>query len=53
MGSSGYEYRPDRSGAGRTAAETGQFLREYSLLAEAAKRAQMAVLARDLESMEM
>ena len=46
-------YQPNRGSAGRTAAETGQFLSNYSLVAEAARRAQMAVLARDLESMEM
>jgi hypothetical protein len=52
MTTAGYNYQPDRTNAGHTAAETGQFLRDYNLVAEAAKRAQMAVLARDLDAME-
>ncbi|OCK80579.1 hypothetical protein K432DRAFT_267689, partial [Lepidopterella palustris CBS 459.81] len=49
----GYDYRPNRDGAGRTAAETKSLLNEYALLAEAAKRAQMAVLMRDIDGMEL
>jgi len=35
-------------GDGSGAPETAPFLRDFSLIAEAAKRAQMACLARDL-----
>ncbi|KAK8232537.1 hypothetical protein HDK90DRAFT_512451 [Phyllosticta capitalensis] len=49
----GLEYNPNREGAGRTAQETAAFLNEYSLVAEAAKRAQMAVLMRDMEAVEL
>ena len=48
-----FDYRPNREGAGRTAAETKSLLSEYALLAEAAKRAQMAVLTRDMEGVEL
>ncbi|KAF2470095.1 uncharacterized protein BDR25DRAFT_194892, partial [Lindgomyces ingoldianus] len=48
-----YHYQPNRDGAGRTAAETNTYLNEYGLLAEAAKRAQMAVLMRDVDAMEL
>ncbi|KAF2269874.1 hypothetical protein CC78DRAFT_242535 [Lojkania enalia] len=48
-----YHYQPNRDGAGRTAAETNNYLDQYSLVAEAAKRAQMAVLMRDVEGMEL
>jgi hypothetical protein len=48
-----YDYRPNREGAGRTAAETNNFLSTSALLAEAAKRAQMAVVMRDIEGMEL
>ena len=48
-----FEYQPNRDGAGRTAAETQTFLNQAALLAEAAKRAQMAVVMRDLDSMEL
>ncbi|KAF2005551.1 hypothetical protein P154DRAFT_312822 [Amniculicola lignicola CBS 123094] len=48
-----WDYRPNREGAGRTAAETGALLDHSALLAEAAKRAQMAVLMRDIDSMEL
>ena len=47
------DYVPDRTGAGATAAETATYLSEYALLAEAAKRAQMAVVMRDIEGMEL
>ncbi|KAB2573802.1 hypothetical protein BFW01_g1009 [Lasiodiplodia theobromae] len=47
------EYQPNREGAGRTAQETVTYLNEYSLVAEAAKRAQMAVLMRDMEGVEL
>jgi hypothetical protein len=48
-----FEYQPARDGAGRTAAETQNYLNQTALLAEAAKRAQMAVVMRDLDSMEL
>ncbi|KAH7050231.1 hypothetical protein B0J12DRAFT_90076 [Macrophomina phaseolina] len=51
--STSWEYRPNRDDAGRTAQETMSYLNEYNLVAEAAKRAQMAVLMRDMEGMEM
>jgi hypothetical protein len=50
---SAYQYQPNRDGAGRTAAETTNYLDQYALVAEAAKRAQMAVLMRDVEGMEL
>ncbi|KAF2867618.1 hypothetical protein BDV95DRAFT_610531 [Massariosphaeria phaeospora] len=46
-------YQPARGGAGQTAAETNSFLSQTGLLAEAAKRAQMAVVMRDIEGMEL
>jgi len=48
-----YDYRPNREGAGRTNGETKNLLSEYALIAEAAKRAQMAVLMRDMEGVEL
>jgi len=48
-----FDYRPNREGAGRTAAETISLLSEYALVAEAAKRAQMAVLIREMEGVEL
>lgn len=48
-----FNYQPNREGAGRTAAETNNFLSQTALLAEAAKRAQMAVVMRDIEGMEL
>lgn len=48
-----FEYQPNRAGAGQTAAETTNFLAQTSLLAEAAKRAQMACVMRDLDGMEL
>ncbi|KAF2798290.1 hypothetical protein K505DRAFT_357654 [Melanomma pulvis-pyrius CBS 109.77] len=50
---SSYEYQSNRQGAGSTAAETNNYLNEYALLAEAAKRAQIAVVMRDIEGMEL
>ena len=50
---SSFEYKPDRTNAGSSNPETVQFLNEFGLLAEAAKRAQMAVLMRDLEGCEL
>jgi hypothetical protein len=49
----GYQYQPDRSGAGATAQETNSYINQYALLAEAAKRAEMAVLERDLDGFEL
>ncbi|KAL6708558.1 hypothetical protein ACN47E_002539 [Coniothyrium glycines] len=48
-----FEYQPSRQGAGATAAETTQYLNQAALLAEAAKRAQMACVMRDLDGMEL
>jgi hypothetical protein len=48
-----FEYRPNRDGAGQTASETTAYLNQAALLAEAAKRAQMAVVMRDIEGMEL
>jgi hypothetical protein len=48
-----FEYQPNRDGAGQTAAETANFLNQTALLAEAAKRAQMACVMRDLDGMEL
>ncbi|KAF2278795.1 uncharacterized protein EI97DRAFT_219677 [Westerdykella ornata] len=48
-----YHYQPDRQNAGQTAAETNSYLSQAALLAEAAKRAQMAVVMRDIEGMEL
>jgi hypothetical protein len=48
-----FEYQPSRSGAGQTAAETTNYLNQAALLAEAAKRAQMACVMRDLDGMEL
>jgi hypothetical protein len=48
-----FEYQPNRSGAGQTAAETTNYLNQAALLAEAAKRAQMACVMRDLDGMEL
>ncbi|PVI05275.1 hypothetical protein DM02DRAFT_610874 [Periconia macrospinosa] len=49
----GFGYTPNRQGAGATAAETANYLSQAALLAEAAKRAQMAVVMRDLDGMEL
>lgn len=49
----GYNYQPDRAGAGTTAQETARYMSEYGLVAEAARRAQMAVLMRDLEGIDL
>lgn len=51
--STSWEYQPNRNGAGQTAQETMAYLNEYNLVAEAAKRAQMAVLMRDMEGVEL
>lgn len=48
-----FSYVPNRQGAGATAAETANYLSQAALLAEAAKRAQMAVVMRDLDGMEL
>jgi hypothetical protein len=48
-----FEYQPNRSGAGQTAAETTNYLNQAALLAEAAKRAQLACVMRDLDGMEL
>lgn len=53
QGQSHEDYRPNREGAGRTATETNNFLMAEALLAEAAKRAQMHVVMRDIEGMEL
>ncbi|KNG45708.1 thiol methyltransferase protein [Stemphylium lycopersici] len=48
-----FEYQPNRTGSGQTAAETTNYLNQAALLAEAAKRAQMACVMRDLDGMEL
>lgn len=48
-----FEYQPNRQGAGQTAAETARYLDQAALLAEAAKRAQMACVMRDIGEMEL
>lgn len=48
-----FEYQPNRAGAGQTAAETTNYLNQAALLAEAAKRAQMACVMRDISDMEL
>jgi hypothetical protein len=48
-----FEYRPNREGAGQTAAETTNYLSQMALLNEAAKRAQIACVMRDIEGMEL
>jgi len=48
-----YQYQPERTGAGATAQETASYIKDYALVAEAAKRAQMAVLARDMEGFQL
>lgn len=48
-----HSYQPNRQGAGQTAAETNNLLFNSSLLAEAAKKAQVAVVIRDIEDMEL
>lgn len=50
---SGLDYVPDRRDAGATNAQTMAMLAEYNLLAEAAKRAQVACMIRDLDEMDM
>jgi hypothetical protein len=52
-GQQGYRYVPDRAGAGSTAQETRSYIDNFALVAEAAKRAQMAVLMRDMEGVEL
>jgi hypothetical protein len=49
----GYNCQPDRAGAGTTAQETARYMSEYGLVAEAAKRAEMAVLMRDLGGLDL
>jgi hypothetical protein len=46
-------YVPDRGTAGSTAQETTSYIDNFALVAEAAKRAQMAVLMRDMEGVEL
>jgi len=41
-----------RTASGSTAAETNSYIAQYELVAEAAKRAQIACLERDLDAME-
>jgi hypothetical protein len=49
----GYQFQPSRAGAGTTAAETNSYINQYALVAEAAKRAQMAILERDFGGVEL
>ncbi|KAH6625276.1 hypothetical protein C7974DRAFT_413807 [Boeremia exigua] len=48
-----YEYQPNRQGAGSTRNETAAYLNSAALLAEAAKRASIQVVMRDIEEMEL
>ncbi|KAL1655466.1 hypothetical protein SLS61_001930 [Didymella pomorum] len=48
-----YEYQPNRQGAGATQNETTAYLNSAALLAEAAKRASIQVVMRDIEEMEL
>ncbi|KAF2628357.1 hypothetical protein BU25DRAFT_457690 [Macroventuria anomochaeta] len=48
-----YEYHPNRQGAGATQNETAAYLNSAALLAEAAKRASIQVVMRDIEEMEL
>ncbi|KAF1927715.1 uncharacterized protein M421DRAFT_5977 [Didymella exigua CBS 183.55] len=48
-----YEYQPNRQGAGSTQNETAAYLNSAALLAEAAKRASIQVVMRDIEEMEL
>lgn len=48
-----YEYQPNRQGAGATQSETAAYLNSAALLAEAAKRASLQVVMRDIEEMEL
>jgi hypothetical protein len=52
-GQQNYGYVPDRNGAGSTAQETRSYIDNFALVAEAAKRAQMAVLMREMEGVEL
>lgn len=49
----GFNYVPERGNAGSTNPETVGYLRDYNLVAEAAKRAQVACMIRDLDAMDM
>lgn len=51
--SASFDYGSDRPGLGPTNPETTRLLRESNLLAEAAKRAQVACVIRDLDDMDM
>ena len=48
-----YTYAPDRGTSGSTAQETRTYIDNFALVAEAAKRAQMAVLMRDIDGMDL
>lgn len=48
-----WNYQPDRTGAGQTAQETSAYISQYGLLAEAAKRAQIACLERDMSGFDL
>lgn len=52
-GQTGHGYTTDRTSAGATRQETNAYIDRYALVAEAAKRAQMAVLERDLSGIEL
>jgi len=49
----GYNCQPDCAGTGTTEQETARYMSEYGLVAEAAKRAEMAVLMRDLGGLDL
>jgi hypothetical protein len=46
-------YQPQRDGAGATANQTTALISDLNLVAEAAKRAQVACLMRDMDEMEL
>jgi hypothetical protein len=48
-----FQSHMERTGSSTTAQETSSYIKDYALVAEAAKRAQMAVLAREMESFEL
>ena len=49
----GYNCQPDRAGAGTMDQEIARYISEYGLVAEAAKRAEMAVMMRDFGGLDL
>lgn len=48
-----WNYQPDRTGSGQTAQETSAYISQYGLLAEAARRAEIACLERDMSGFDL